>query len=35
MSDEAIMEMFGNYARTVGAILSQAMAQIPAEPERA
>jgi len=35
VTDEAIIEMFANYARTVGAILSHAVAQIPAEPSRA
>lgn len=35
VTDEAIIEMFGNYAKAVGAILSQAVAQIPSEATRA
>lgn len=35
VDDEAMIAMFSNYARTVGAILSEAMAQIPADPARA
>ncbi len=32
LSDEATIAMFDNYARTVGAILSRAVAQMPIEP---
>ncbi len=34
IADEEIIAMFDNHARTVGAILSQTMAQILAEPAR-
>ena len=32
LNDEAIIAMFSNYARTVGAILSQALAEVRVEP---
>jgi GAF domain-containing protein len=35
VDDAAMIEMFGNYARTVGAILSKTMLQTASEPARA